>query len=276
MKAEPNTNGEGRAKEFRIDFLALQRIMHIGVRRAAGFMLLGLSAAENQEVGKAAFDPENNKFRMRYFPELMSKEAIADVQENFKQWVIESGLRELDQHCSIYCDRIYEILVLLEYNNKRIPQIAVDRIRFFQNRTSVGGKLQALGVEFGIVAKYGDHISSMTLARNCLTHNMGRVSHRNANSKEGLMLSWLVMNTFVGEVMLTDDMLPYHVEKDEVMSIRFDVNRRLVKFGEAINLQAHELLEICWNYESQTDQIAKDVEQLVKERGIHVPESHTE
>ena len=254
-------------REIGVNLFKLQQIMHIGVRRASGFMTIGLKASESPEGVQSALEAGSGIWR--YLPADVPLGDAETIRLAYRAWIIECGLRELDQHCAKFCDDAYEILVLTEHHGKPLTEGGVRRITKYKDLTSVTVKLSLLTKEFGIVVDMIDELDSMSKARNALSHNFGQVLPRHCNAAEGLVLTWRALDFFIDDQPLV---IPMHVEAGpHEIEGRPARREKLVRLGNRVSLASNDLSEICWTYQEQTDRIAKSIEDHLRGLGIAIP-----
>ncbi|MEP6838979.1 MAG: hypothetical protein ABJA75_13055 [Bradyrhizobium sp.] len=115
-----------------IDLAALKDIVGLGARRASAFMCLGLRSAADTSILDLSLD---SRTQVQFFERDVPIEVVREAQSNFRIWIIGNGLRELDQAMSIFCDQLFEVLRLLDFNKKPIPPGLPKEISDFSLRT---------------------------------------------------------------------------------------------------------------------------------------------
>jgi hypothetical protein len=128
-----------RAINVSLDFRQPEELMSKGIRRAYAFMTLGLHAAGDKSITDLRLD---SNFQIRFLPEKLTPEQIADTKHHFALWIAGNGLRELDQFCASALDNLHSILVVAEFHGARVDFSAFrQRIKVMRADTNLANKL---------------------------------------------------------------------------------------------------------------------------------------
>ncbi len=244
-----------------------------GVRRAAVFMGLGLNAAH---------DPNYKSYELidiaalQLVPTNADEANITHYKENFALWITANGLRELIEAFSIFLDQVYDTSQFIAVHKGQ--RTSDDTTRSYKRFTEKGvrEKLQMLGVDFGIVASHSDYISTIYLARNCLTHRLGRVDSRDCNEGSELVVKWIgldfVTTTKSGETAIMDLPLkePLLLEEEATISVRFTVHEQRYGLGTVIHIPPKHLAEICWFMAEEAKSVIRSALEYSRRLGVEV------
>jgi len=249
-------SAEKKTIHVNIDCVAIARIAHVGVRRAALFLGLGLNG-----VNQPGFrDYELHKLPRgenlaAVPPDIIARNAPEHTIERFKEefsvWVIGCGLRELLEHYGLMLDHMHKYCLIVAQARQFIDAFGdPEKLQFeFARRLGVPDKHERLKRRFQIESEFTSHVDALYSARNSLSHGLGIV--RAEDSTGGTMLlRWLAIemhahgeetNSVIPLGKLLGEVLP------EPMSIRVrTVERELAyKVGDKISLTAQDLYEIC-------------------------------
>jgi hypothetical protein len=248
-----------------IDTRKLLDVMNVATRRASAFMSLGLRAANDLSVETLTLD---SNFQIQFLPNPPPANLIRNVQSSFSTWIVGNGIRELDQHASIFADSLYYIRTILNFNGVPLSQTALDRTERFKSRTNVAEKLRIISEEFGISSAHTQYMDGLSRARNALTHNLGVVGPRHINQSNGLKVAWLGMQLIIGDQTITGDFEPIYVEKDTAIKVGFLTVEKIFCLGLPISLTPHDLHGICFTYQMMAQELVKSLEGQMRDLGI--------
>jgi hypothetical protein len=236
-----------------IDCVSLAKIAHVGVRRAALFLGLGLNG-----INQPGFsDYELHKLPAGsnpavIVPDIIARgapdDAIARFKDQFSIWVTGCGLREMLEHYGLMLDRIHECCLWVARSRGCLSGEPPKLMASFE-RHGIKGKHATLRETFQIVPEFAAHVDTFYAARNALTHGLGIV--RPVDATEGtLQLRWVALEIH-GHGEETGSVVPmrkmFGVATTEPMRIRVDRVKRELSFkvGETLALSAQNLYEIC-------------------------------
>jgi hypothetical protein len=246
-----------------------------GVRRAAVFMGLGLNAAR---------DPDFKRYELtdiaaiQLVPPDADAKTLAHYKENFALWITANGLRELIESFSIFLDQVYDSSQVIAANKgNRAPSEAVKKYKQFSGK-GVKEKLAILETEFSILTPHADHISSIYLARNCLTHRLGRVEGRDCNEGTELVVKWfgldIIAATANGDSAILDLPLqqPVEFQAETTMSVRIAEHTQRYGQGTVVRIPPKDLAEICMFMAEEAKRILRSAVDYARNMGIVVQE----
>jgi hypothetical protein len=238
-----------------IDFNQLDQVMQMGVRRASAFMKLGLRTAEDESISDISL-PSAGPFTWHFFPVPTPPEIVRQMKFDFGHWIIGCALKELDQHCSVFCDQVVKALTLARFHGSQLTSEARKRVASFESETNVAKKLSIISSEFGVSSEGSKYMAGFSVARNALTHNLGRVGERHLRNGE-LKIAWRAVDLlFNGSVADESDFnVPRPTETD--VSIKFVKRTKIFHLNEFVEFSQMELSEICWNYSSMSKEIVR-------------------
>src|SRR4051812_48331280 len=196
--------------------MQLRQIMDTGVRRASAFMALGLRSANDESIRSVRLDAN---FSYLFMADPLTPEVSTEVRGNFGKWVIGNGLRELYQFSGIFLDRLYPVLVASQSGAVILPDMS-KKLRVMEEITSVSGKMKKIADEFDIVVPTSEHLPSISLVRNALTHKLGRVGERQTNEGSSLRVTWLGYDFLLGSQTVSGPFAPVVVEEGGEVKIK--------------------------------------------------------
>lgn len=263
----------GEPQSVHIDFKKLLEVAYVGVRRAAGFMTLGLRAATDPSI--TSLNLVSN-FSLRFFPEDPGESVIRETQRHYSEWIIGNGLRELEQYFSAFVDELYLVLCLIDSNQKAVAFGDISkRSKRFNDDTNLASKLDRIAAEFNVRSSCAEHFSNISRARNVLTHNLGIVSERHQNSPNGFRMTWRSMDMRVGDKVISQPFESFRVEKDEVIALVVVDRERTFPVGTSFTLTSHDLSEICMMFSTQASELVNAAQAQAVASGIIVQATST-
>lgn len=237
--------------EVTLDYSRALEIAHKACQRAACFLGLGLNAARDPNLTNYALSPAVN---ISFLPEGLPKETVDGFKQEFENWIITNGLRELIEGFGVFYDELFALSLLARKKGKPLGKVDKALLR----KVCEGGlpsKQKALRDEFEIASEFGAHLKSIYEARNCLAHNRGIVTHkytRLQNSETELTITWRVMEIVIRyadgqEITVGDPKLEPVPARDVEGQIlgRPATHSRAFRVNEVIKLTPRELAEIC-------------------------------
>lgn len=170
-------------------------------------------------------------------PEPVSDEQFEAYNEEFKEWIIGTGLRDLVEAFAHFLDRIYEAGLCLVPSSDHTK-----RLKNFQGK-SRRSKVGTLRDEFQIEGIYARHFESFVMARNAMAHGAGGVRTKYCNNGNELAITWRGIDP---ELLATDgnryeaNKLPEGVQFVQPLVQARPIRERRWKVGERIRLSAME------------------------------------
>lgn len=266
------SEGDTKRVEIKLDLDQLARIMDVGIRRASAFLKLGIQIADIDMPEDMSL---TGGVSFNFWPKELSKEVKENIREEFRAWLIGSCLRELDQHLAIFLDRAWRIIELSELHGRRMQSSElIEFDKDFVDDTNTFRKFKALSDKIEIDLAEDCH-NSLSLARNSLTHGLGRVRRRDCNRDKSLEVLWIAPQAVIRdgdkEFVIRDEVFDTHkVESPSgaVVSIHFVKHGKTIKLGDNIDFSPHELAELCFFYKQQADVARAAVSDYLKAKGI--------
>lgn len=253
-----------------IDFAKLRDIAYLGVRRAAAFLSIGLSRTENYIPASLALSEHSN---WRFFPEPLPEAAGHDAVKEFRSWLIDNALRELDLRFSLFLDATTSLRKWSELHEVRVR--SDHKINENLNQTNAAKKFTRLMKELWIPTPDASMLWSLSNARNCLSHAAGIVTLRHANSDGYLSIRWLGLEPRIAQgdkytvVPPVFDSLQAPDPSQEADLIIVVVEReKQFGLGTKVELSAYDLHEICFYYQQLTEQVLQQFAAYLRARGI--------
>jgi len=259
-----------------IDLPKILNIAHKGVRRAAVFMGLGLNAGINPEFNN--YQLEKISF-FRFIPDNIPEERIKEFKVCFCSWIICNGLRELlELHC-VFLDKIHLACLIIKANKENMVKTELEkRDKNFQN-FGLKEKHKKLFDEFGLVVENQEYLTTLYLARNCLTHRMGIVSSRDFNEIETLCIKWIGFEMWAqsanGDKQNFDLPIvePVNVITDAGIYCRIIHKEKKFQNGDVIDFNGNELGEICYYAYWLAEKITGEATNYARNSGVvHIVE----
>ncbi|WP_375206767.1 hypothetical protein [Hyphococcus sp.] len=257
--------------KFSIDLQQMLDIMFVGARRTSAFLRLGLdnldtSTPEDFVLGKGNL--------YSFWPENLADKDKAHAKEEYSAWLTGSCLKELDHYFALFLDDVWFKCELAELHNKLVPSHLVVGDRKFQADTNVASKLKKISERIGCDT-HAEAFSSLSLARNCLTHGMGKVRNRDLNSEDSLRISWLAIHAYVDDGK-KEISLNKSFEKNETLYfpnggnlfVRIEEFSHAFKIGEKIAISLQQIAEICWFYIHQATKVHAAMLTYLQDKGI--------
>ncbi len=253
-----------------LDLQKMLEIVYVGVRRVSVFMKYGVAAErttpENFDIG------DGNVYS--FWPKEISDERKNKAKLEFQTWLTGSCLKELDQYFAYFLDDVWFKCDLAELHGKRVPSDLIVGDKTFVAQTNTASKLQSISSRVGADV-YLDSFSSLSLARNSLTHGMGRVRKRDTNLDDTLKLSWIALHMFVNdgekEISLNktfEKKAVLHLPNGGEVFARIEEFSQHYKVGEKLSISPQQIAEICWFYIHQATKVHAAMVTYLQDKGI--------
>lgn len=229
-------------------------------------MAFGLRSANDENLRSALID---SSFVYHFMPEPLPDDIAEQERRDFRTWIIGNALRELDQYFALFLDQCHQIIEIVPFHGRR-PDIAgiEKRRRSFENDTNSSKKLQKLITRLAAPENMIPIFESLSATRNALSHNQGIVAQRHCPAARALTICWLGLG-----IMADGRLLPTHhsgiqFSATTTLSIEVSERTRSINVGKPIELDPHDLSEICLTYTVQSDRIGSSLANFVKSSGI--------
>lgn len=202
-----------------------------------------------------------------------------DARAAWKLWILSAGFRDISEIISSVLEEAFGVLTLFKLLDQQIAGHPIssddwnkrdkDIARF--HRLSLTDKLRSLeeNHSFQLQSLSKDQLTSINLARNCLTHREGIVSSRDTNEGEELSVCWegldFIVVTQGKEIPL---IVPMHVEHGGEMHIRTAYRKRNFRIGERVSFDEIEFSEIAHTIVKVSESVARELQSHGQARGI--------
>ncbi len=240
---------------YPIDLNQIAELGHVGIRRTAIFMGLGLNAAH---------DPSFKNYKLvnlQNDPDRLSIELIGDVNEArvevfkgaFADWIIVCGLRELLEHYGLLLARIHHDAMLVLQSKGHLQHMTADpnamQRSHFEN-PGIAAKLQELRSRFKISTEYEEHIIQLYKLRNTLDHNFKTVHGKRLDAEGKLIVRWLAFEAFgvtetTSRKRLLREMRETADNEGTLIMGRWATREKIYNRGDVVDVSRYDLLEIC-------------------------------
>ena len=259
---------EGDVVRVHIDLAALRERAMKGVRRASAFLGYGLSLSSQPPPTTVAFGGIS---RFDFLVDPLPPELGMQVQTEFKRWLISNSLKELDQHFSLFLDDAWNVIRMTTNSSMSLNWADTLFDQKFSQGTNAARKVQAVSEKLAMEIDHST-FSSLSLARNALSHSLGVVRPRDTNSDDALVVKWVAarMGIVDGDTTHFIDELPkpYQVKSKDggQVILKFDVRERPFLVGQVVDLSEFELAEICFHYWRAISSIIERLNEQAKGR----------
>jgi hypothetical protein len=230
-------------------------IASVGVRRASAFLSIALTHNETEDI-----EDFNLGQRMIYqfWPTPLPPDMKSRAIDEFQHWIVGTCLRELDQYFSMFLDKCWWAIEVIDVAGNPLPE----NFEFdgkFEGFTNVGKKYFRVCEKLDI-AVHEDSFASLSLVRNALAHGSGQVRTRDCNKDATLQVSWLAFELSIQDgdkkhVISRKPFDPISVKKGQIIEYGSKEVSKTFELGERIQLSLHDIAEICFFYHSCAGQI---------------------
>jgi len=253
----------------------IKEIALLGIRRTAAFLGLGVNAARDEQFKSYQLAAHSS---LRVIPDDLDEKSIAHMKEEFENWVVSNGLRELVEGFGIFLDEVHRSCLLMATSKKTMTPRDADAYGPAFEKKGVEAKLKTLRTRFGVSSeKREQYFESINQARNCISHRRGVVGLEDLRGKERFCLTWLGFDIYAetptGERYSLSPPLPKEgvFLKDGGNMVLHVVDRVVeYKVGDIIRLSPSELSDICLLVHLATDEIIGSTYEYAKRIGIDI------
>ncbi len=259
---------------FKVDLDRLTAFADVGVRRASAFLKLGLRSLSEPALTDLTL---NGDASYSFWPNPLPEAIWDTVAAEYKVWLVGSCLKELDQFFSLFLDEASLSLDLIALHGgtlRTTDPIPVDWK--FAKKTNSAKKYALVAARLGLETAAAC-LSSLSAARNALTHGMGKVRSRDLSAEGILVVEWEAWVPFLKdgpiEMTLLDAIENSHTVRASEGAEAYvrRVNRsKSFSLGQKIDLSADDLAEICMFYRQISYLIRSRIIQHAGEKGIAV------
>lgn len=255
--------------------ITLQRTLDL-----ATFGLYATQAATEPHLGPdGRRDLPGAFMQLRLAPEL----DFATVREEFRRWVIESGLRDAAEALGLLLEEVRKVLRAAAkgstVDGEYFQTFVLDEAGKFDGR--LFPQKLALIEELGgpaFMPELTPHITSLNQARNCLVHGRGVVRDRDKNTVDGLLVEWVRVGMWIdGEagqrevIVLSDRTLGEgKFDAGDTISVGWRPTSRLYRVGDRVSFSVQDFSDFCWTFLLFGKQMRKNLEDFVAAKGHSV------
>jgi hypothetical protein len=257
-----------------IDLQIIKEISLKGIWRTAAFMGLGVNAARSTDLKDYQLVNETS---FHILPDGADDVQIEHLKENFEQWIVCCGLRELIETFSVFLNAVYKACLLASFNNKPLESDKFGKSLESFDWKGVEKKLKILRSNFGIETTKEIYFKSINQVRNCLTHRNGIVGQKDLGGDDSLKLCWLSLDSIIktpsGEVISLNPPFPKSgtfLKEGGELCIKVIEKIKEFSFGDVIKLNPNDLSEICLVFFIATEEISKSTFDHLKKIGIEI------
>lgn len=237
------------------------------VIRAYSFIGFGLNGINNPETSYRLEQLENTEDNLpsNYLLAELSGEHLDEAKSEFRRWIIGNGFSEYIHIMSIFCDKLYSLLLFLELLAKRKSlDEQLRREKNFHKKMSLNDKLELISSEMGIKSGMLDYIGALNKMRNCMIHNAGVVAPRYCNDINGLIVKWMGPRVYVelegGEEVPAKP--GYVIPAGSNVVMRLEEVSKTFLIGEIIDIKALEMFEIFMYAQLDLNQLGLSVDRF--------------
>jgi hypothetical protein len=212
-------------------------------------MGLGLSAGKS---------PEHKSYQLsdismlRFVPADADDETIDEFKDHFCHWIIGNGLRELiESHC-VFLDQLNAACLVIKGKMESLEHIDLERRdRTFRHK-GLKGKFDLLASEFCLSVPDQEKLTTIYMARNCLSHRRGIVGKEDCGDGGELTIEWIGVDIWAessdGKKVPFGQPFrePVILEKESGIKMQMPQRRRSFPVGMVVSLSGNELAEICF------------------------------
>ncbi|OPY65908.1 MAG: hypothetical protein A4E63_02767 [Syntrophorhabdus sp. PtaU1.Bin050] len=252
----------------------IREIALLGIRRTAAFLGLGVNAARNKQFTHYHLSSLSS---FQVIPDNLDDKSVAHMKEEFENWIISNGLRELIEGFGLFLDEIHRSCLLMATHKKLMTTDEANTYGPTFKRKGVEGKLSALRTRFSVLSDKEKYFESINQARNCITHRRGIVGSEDLKGRERFCLTWLGFDIYAetptGERHSLTPPLPKEglPLKDGGNIVLHFVDRIVeYKLGDNIRISPHELGDICFLVNIATEEIVKSTFEYAKSIGVNI------
>ncbi len=267
------TDDPPRILRLKIEIPSIKRVMDVGVLRASSFYRLGLDQLDSRDGGNFEL---SSSVGYRFWPDEIDNAKREEVKEEYRHWLVGSCLRELESFFSLFLDRIWVGVQSGEMHGSKIDGTLEYDQKFARN-TNTADKQKRVSEKTGC-PDYKSELSSLSLARNALTHYAGIVRSPydcNNDERTSLIVQWKAFEMLAsrgGEERVVERapfdtwLLPGEGEIE--IGLRYIERSLSVNAGEKIEFSGENLAEICMFYKLIADENLKFLTKFLKNCGL--------
>jgi hypothetical protein len=177
---------------------------------------------------------------------------VRHFKDQFAQWIVSSGLRELIEHYGLLLNKMHGISLRVMRNAGKLQDIDPEKAHErFVYSPGFPAKLKGLESVFGLTVPHADSLIGLYLARNAPTHNFGYLTEKHCQKgTTGLRLTWQAFETIAvgadtGIEMSVLSLIGKKTAEEMDVSVRPVTRERDYKIRDRIRFAPQDLSEIC-------------------------------
>jgi hypothetical protein len=238
-----------------IDFTKLQQNAIRRVTQTALCLGLGINAAniptfKEYQLSGITF--------LQFLPSDVDENTLSDYKNLFSRWIVGCGFRGLIESFSVFIDEIHRICLILSSSRMGTIETPISE-KDFKKKERVFGynfglekKLSHLRNEFDVGIPNPEYLTTISRARNCLTHRLGIVGIEDCGNDDKLIVKWGGIEVYAES--LDGTIIPLHpmptngvrLEVGGKIKMNWMVERTHVfPQGSVVQFSPAELAEIC-------------------------------
>ena len=255
---------------IQIDFSKIKEIADKGVRRTAVFIGIGINTVLDNE----RLNYELTKItQIQLVPPNVDDKTQKHFKDEFSNWIIANGLRELIETFKVFLDSLHHACFLMASSKGQFTEEAELFDRRFP-KEGLPNKLTLLNDRFRVNPKYPEYLQTINKARNCLTHRRGIVGLEDCNDDNDLKINWLGIDVFIEEPNGNKTFINEIPEGGLLLSeggevkLQFMERDKRINRGMAIKFTPRELAEICYYFLMESGNTCSAAVDFTKSIGI--------
>ena len=255
-----------------LDFEQLLEYARLGIRRASVFMGLGVCAADNHSVRNYDLSKQT---KLKITPNTQDESLLQHYKDEFQEWVIANGLRELHEAFVEYLEKLNQACLTIGWIAKSHSSEDCDRLHEKFPKAGFPEKIAVLRKSFAVQTAHEEGLLSLNTARNCLTHRRGIVGSADVGDREDLCMRWRALEIYVipvgGEPILNFDIPPGGLDvSGGVIESKYVERNFNVGVGQMLKLTPLQLAEICFFVDEAAVELANSAVEYARSVGIQI------
>lgn len=179
--------------------------------------------------------------------------------ERYSEWILANGLRDAIESLHTYLESSHKVLSIWDLVKKQRSGETILAVDLDKVLATGSGKFHRLGLpgklghlannhEIMIEEQSLEQLLSINIARNCLVHRAGKVSDRDLNFENTLVVKWKPLHIFLTNEDGEHELIPgVTLEKESTVCIRQENREKVFALGDDVLFSAQEISEILWS-----------------------------
>lgn len=259
-----------------INFSEMSGVVDLAIRRVSAFYRFGLDELDLRDGGDFQIA---SKMVYSFWPQQITDEHREEAKREYKAWLVGNCLRELDQFYKLFQDKVWRALELSQLHEETVKvNHALDGS--FAKKTNVAAKQEMIAQKLSIES-FVEELNSLSLARNCLTHNAGLVRAPNDCNDENrtvLTVKWLGFDVSVtrGGATIKAETMPIDLralpgEGEAEFVIHYSPRQLSFDAQQKISIPKDVVAELCMFYKVLCDKVMVGLRDEFIKKGIIRP-----